>query len=94
MKRNLGPICSDGCEMSILERRESIIKVKDLMTKNLVAVEADDNAMNVARLMSQRGVSSVLVKHGGEFIGMSQIVTYLAEWWREDWTREMLGSRK
>ena len=45
-------------------------KVKDLMTRNLAYVTADESVMEAAKLMGERRISSVLVKRGEEFVGI------------------------
>jgi CBS domain-containing protein len=40
------------------------------MTENLVTVNADDSVMEAARLMSEKGISSLVVSHEKEFQGM------------------------
>lgn len=47
-----------------------MLKVKDLMTTSLVAVNAEDSVMQAARLMHERGIASLLVRRGEEFSGM------------------------
>lgn len=47
-----------------------ILKIKDLMTRNLISVVAEATVMQAAELMNEKGVSSVLVEHGGEFQGI------------------------
>ena len=44
-------------------------KVKDIMTRNLAFVAADESVMEAARLMGERRISSVLVKRGEELVG-------------------------
>ena len=44
-------------------------KVKNLMTRNLAFVMADESVMEAARLMGERRISSVLVKRG-ELLGI------------------------
>jgi CBS domain-containing protein len=56
--------------MSTLERKEVVLKVRDLMTKNLVSVDRHASIMDTARLMVEKGITSVLVRHGEEFSGM------------------------
>lgn len=47
-----------------------MLRVKDLMTKSLVSVSAEDSVMEAARLMDEKGIPSVLVKRGDEFSGI------------------------
>jgi malate dehydrogenase (oxaloacetate-decarboxylating) len=53
-----------------LQEEEQGLKVKDLMTRNLTFVGADDSVMEAAKLMGEREISSVLVKGGEEFTGI------------------------
>lgn len=53
-----------------MQEEELVLKVRDLMTENLAFVAARDSVMEAARLMSERRISSVLVKHGKEFSGI------------------------
>jgi CBS domain-containing protein len=43
------------------------LRVKHLMIDNLVTVNADDSVMEAARLMSEKGISSLVVSHEKEF---------------------------
>jgi len=45
-------------------------KVRDLMTRSLASVAAEDIVMEAARLMGERRISSVLVKGAREFSGI------------------------
>ncbi len=53
-----------------MERDEDIVKVKDLMTRNIVSVSFETSVMEAARVMSMRDISSVLIKSGDEFVGI------------------------
>jgi CBS domain-containing protein len=53
-----------------MERTEAVLKVRDLMTKNLIFIEAEEIVIEVARLMEEKKISSVLVKEGTEFLGI------------------------
>jgi CBS domain-containing protein len=57
-------------EILTLERKEIVLKVKDLMTTSLVAVNAEESIMQAARLMHEKGIASVLVRSGEDFSGM------------------------
>lgn len=57
-------------EISTLGRKEIVLKVKDLMTTSLVAVNAEESIMQAARLMYEKGIASVLVRSGEDFSGM------------------------
>lgn len=49
---------------------DEIVKVKDLMTSNIVSVSPDTTVMEAAGLMASRDISSVLIKSGDEYIGI------------------------
>lgn len=53
-----------------MERKEVALKVKDLMTSNLISVDTQDSIMEAARLMNEKGIASVLVRSGEDFSGM------------------------
>jgi CBS domain-containing protein len=53
-----------------LERGEVVVKVRDLMTENIVSVDAEETVIQAARLMSEKELSSVLVKRQGELTGI------------------------
>lgn len=53
-----------------MDQEKLVVRVKDLMTENLVTVNADDSVMEAARLMSEKGISSLVVSHEKEFQGM------------------------
>ncbi len=53
-----------------MEKREAALKVRDLMTENLVFVEAGESVIEAARLMDEKEISSILVKEGKEFVGV------------------------
>lgn len=53
-----------------MEQGDVVIKVRDLMTKNLVCIEGDQSVVEAARLMDEKNISSVLVKLGEDFSGM------------------------
>jgi len=50
--------------------REVIVKVRELMTPNLVSLDAEESAIQAGRLMTEKGISSVLVKRHGELVGI------------------------
>ena len=54
----------------MLSQRESVLRVRDLMTKELISVDVGDYVIEAARLMAENDISSVLVKRRGEFSGM------------------------
>jgi len=47
-----------------------VVKVRDLMTENIVSVDAEETVIQAARLMSEKELSSVLVKRQGELTGI------------------------
>jgi len=47
-----------------------IVKVGDLMTETLISVGSDETAMEAARVMTQRRVSSILVSRQAEIYGI------------------------
>lgn len=53
-----------------MERKEAVLKVRDLMTANPVAVKAGASVIEVARLMNEKEISSILVKENNEFVGI------------------------
>lgn len=53
-----------------MERGEVVVKVRDLMTENIVSVDAEETVIQAARLMSEKELSSVLVKRQGELTGI------------------------
>jgi len=53
-----------------LHTKEAVLKVKDLMTRNLVSVDADATVMETAELMVEKGITSLLVRHGEDFSGI------------------------
>jgi len=57
-------------EVPLSERDRPIVKVRDLMTKTLVVVDSDATALQAARIMDKRRVSSVLVSERGKLCGI------------------------
>jgi CBS domain-containing protein len=53
-----------------MKREDVVLKVRDLMTKNLVSVKSEKCVMEAARLMDEKEISSVLVKRGEDFCGL------------------------
>lgn len=45
-------------------------RVENIMSKELVSVDADSSAQKVAQMMAKRGVSSVIIKDGGRTVGI------------------------
>lgn len=53
-----------------MEQDEAVLRVKDLMTSNLICVSFETSVMEAARAMSMRDISSVLITSGENFIGI------------------------
>jgi signal-transduction protein with cAMP-binding, CBS, and nucleotidyltransferase domain len=53
-----------------LKPEEGVVKVRELMTESLVSVGSEKSAIEAAKLMSQKGIASVLVERQGELIGI------------------------
>jgi CBS domain-containing protein len=53
-----------------LKQDEPVLKVRDLMTRNLITVQAKDSVIKAAKVMDENGVSSVIVKERNEFSGI------------------------
>ncbi|MCS7116251.1 MAG: CBS domain-containing protein [Nitrososphaerota archaeon] len=47
-----------------------MIKVKDVMSKDLVTIEADKSVLDAARLMAKKGVGCLIIVSGGKAIGI------------------------
>ena len=58
--------------MKSLEKKGRILelRVKDLMTKNVISVSTRENIMNVALVMTVNDISSVLLKSEDKFVGI------------------------
>ena len=52
--------------MGKLERKEVAVRVKDLMTRRLVSIDAKDTVTEAARLMDMMRIHSILIGHGNE----------------------------
>ena len=59
-----------SCDEDNMESEEVILKVRDLMTKNLISIKVGDNVMEATKLMDGKGVSSILVRSEEEFVGI------------------------
>lgn len=66
MKKTIERMEMDGT----LERDEKIIKVKDLMTQNIISVLPETSVVEATRIMSARDISSILIKTGDDYIGI------------------------
>jgi len=53
-----------------LKQDEPVLKVRDLMTRNLITIQVKDSITEVASVMTEKGISSVIVKDGNEFSGI------------------------
>jgi signal-transduction protein with cAMP-binding, CBS, and nucleotidyltransferase domain len=53
-----------------LERKEVAVRVRDLMTRRLVSIGAEDTVTEAARVMNRMRIHSVLIGHGNEFSGI------------------------
>jgi len=53
-----------------LKQDQPVLKVRDLMTRNLITIETKDSITEVATVMTEKGISSVIVKDGDEFLGV------------------------
>ena len=47
-----------------------MLRVRDLMARNIITIQAEDSIIRAASVMDENGVSSVVVKEGNEFSGM------------------------
>lgn len=48
----------------------AIIRVGELMSERLIYINSEDNVIKAAILMRENSVSSLLVKHKGDFVGI------------------------
>lgn len=46
-----------------MENRSVELRVKDLMTENIISVDGEDSVMDAAKLMSEKGLSSLAVRN-------------------------------
>jgi len=53
-----------------LENPEEILRVKDIMTPNIVSILPQTNIMEASRIMSDRDISSLLIKYNNIFTGI------------------------
>lgn len=53
-----------------MKEDEPVLRVRDLMGRNLITIQAEDSIIKAASVMDKNGVSSVVVKEGNEFSGM------------------------
>jgi CBS domain-containing protein len=52
------------------KRADKPALVQDIMSKKLVSADADSSAREMAQLMAEKGVSSVILKDGGRIVGI------------------------
>jgi signal-transduction protein with cAMP-binding, CBS, and nucleotidyltransferase domain len=52
------------------EREEVAVRVRDLMSRSLVSIDADDTVTEAARLMDRKRIHSILIQRGREFSGI------------------------
>ncbi len=48
----------------------TIIRIGELMSERLIYINSEDNVIKAAILMRENNVSSLLVKHKGDFVGI------------------------
>jgi signal-transduction protein with cAMP-binding, CBS, and nucleotidyltransferase domain len=53
-----------------LKEEEPVLRVRDLMARNIITIQAEDSIIKAASVMDENGVSSVVVKEENEFSGM------------------------
>jgi signal-transduction protein with cAMP-binding, CBS, and nucleotidyltransferase domain len=61
---------SGAVEKPFSEEDEPIVRVADVMTRDLISVGSEKSVIEAARTMTRRRVSSVLVLRGGELCGI------------------------
>jgi signal-transduction protein with cAMP-binding, CBS, and nucleotidyltransferase domain len=61
-------VCSVIKEEEALQQKDFVLRVKDLMTENIISVDGEDSVMDAARLMSEKGLSSLAVRNESEHI--------------------------
>jgi signal-transduction protein with cAMP-binding, CBS, and nucleotidyltransferase domain len=57
-------------EATFAEQDTAVVAVRDVMTEALITLDSDDSAMEAARVMTHRKVSSILVSGGKEVCGI------------------------
>lgn len=53
-----------------MKEEEPVLRVRDLMARNIITIQAEDSIIKAASVMDENGVSSVVVKEGNKFSGM------------------------
>jgi CBS domain-containing protein len=53
-----------------VEKEEKAVRVKDLMTRNVISISVKKSVMEAASVMTEAGISAVLLKSGNEFTGV------------------------
>ena len=57
--------------MTVMSREDfSSIKVQDIMTKSLIAVNTSTTALQIAKMMEQGGIGAVIVKDPSGIVGI------------------------
>jgi CBS domain-containing protein len=56
--------------MRRLERKEVAVRVRDLMSRSLISISAEDTVTEAARLMDRKRIHSILIGRGKEFSGI------------------------
>jgi len=58
-----------------VEKEEKAVRVRDLMTRNVISISVEKSVMEAASVMTEEGISSVLLKSGDEFLSISTLKT-------------------
>jgi len=53
-----------------VEKEEKVVRVKNLMTRNVISISVEKSVMEAASVMTEASISSVLLKSGNEFTGI------------------------
>ncbi len=53
-----------------MDGAEVVVKVRELMTQSLVTVDSEAVVIHVAKLMDEKGISSILVERKAELVGI------------------------
>ncbi len=75
-RKHLGyPVTEDGKLIGIITLKDVMnaddeLKVRDVMSRDVVSVSPDDNVMKVLRIMSERGIGRVPVVENGRVVGI------------------------
>ena len=63
------------------------IQVKDVMTKNVIAVQIDDDLLDVCKLLTDKHLKKAPVLQNGKMVGVinrSNITAYAVEWFKRN----------